>query len=103
MAISAAPVGVGALKSLTKSLIVKSISCPTADIMGVLASYIARATISSLKAHKSSIDPPPLPTINTSKLYWSALIICLTISGAASSPCTRAGKSIVSVMGIFFL
>jgi len=66
-AISAAPVGVGALKSATKSDIVKSISCPTAEITGISKSYIALATISSLKHHKSSIDPPPRPTIKTSK------------------------------------
>ena len=31
---SAAADGVGALKSLTKSMIVKSVSCPTAEIIG---------------------------------------------------------------------
>ncbi len=35
---SAAPVGVGARKSATKSAMVKSISCPTALIIGVLHS-----------------------------------------------------------------
>ena len=50
---SAAPVGVGARRSATKSAIVKSISCPTALITGVLHSYIALATISSLNGHKS--------------------------------------------------
>lgn len=64
---SAAPVGVGALRSATKSAIVKSTSCPTALITGILQSNIARATTSSLKGHRSSIEPPPLPTINTSK------------------------------------
>ena len=64
---SAAPVGVGARKSATKSQIVKSISCPTAEITGVSKLNIARATISSLKHHKSSIDPPPRPIIKTSK------------------------------------
>ena len=67
-AISAAPVGVGALRSATKSAIVKSISCPTALITGIGHSYMALATISSLNAHKSSIEPPPLPTIKTSRL-----------------------------------
>ena len=65
-AISAAPVGVGARRSATKSAIVKSISCPTALIVGILQLYIARATFSSLNGHKSSIEPPPLPTINIS-------------------------------------
>jgi hypothetical protein len=32
---SAAAEGVGALKSATKSAIVKSVSCPTADIIGI--------------------------------------------------------------------
>ena len=32
---SAAAEGVGALKSAAKSAIVKSVSCPTADIMGI--------------------------------------------------------------------
>jgi YD repeat-containing protein len=63
-AICAAPVGVGALASATKSDIVKSTSCPTALITGILQAYISRATISSLNGHKSSILPPPLPTIN---------------------------------------
>ena len=67
-AISAAPVGVGARRSATKSAIVKSTSCPTALIVGIEQLYIALATISSLNAHKSSIDPPPRPTINTSRL-----------------------------------
>jgi len=68
---SAAPVGVGALKSATKSAMVKSVSCPTADITGIFDEKIARATISSLNAHNSSIDPPPRPIINTSALFNS--------------------------------
>ena len=32
---SAAAEGVGALKSATKSAIVKSVSCPTAEIIGI--------------------------------------------------------------------
>lgn len=65
-AISAAADGVAARTSATKSAIVKSISCPTAEITGISDSYIARATISSLKAQRSSIDPPPRPTIKQS-------------------------------------
>ena len=38
----------------------------TAEIMGVLHSKIALATFSSLNAQRSSIDPPPRPTIITS-------------------------------------
>jgi hypothetical protein len=40
----------------TKSLIVKSVSCPTADIIGMAEAKIARATISSLNAHNSNAD-----------------------------------------------
>ena len=63
---SAAADGVGALKSATKSAIVKSVSCPTADIIGISELYILCATISSLNGHKSSKEPPPLAKINTS-------------------------------------
>ena len=64
---SAAAVGVGARISATKSAIVKSISWPTALITGILELYISLATISSLNGHKSSILPPPRPTIRVSK------------------------------------
>ena len=87
VAIKAAPVGVGALLSATKSLIVKSISCPTPLIIGILLLYIALATISSLNAHKSSIEPPPRPRMIvsiSSKVFASSII--LTIFGAASAP-----------------
>ena len=55
---SAAADGVGALKSATKSAIVKSVSCPTPEIIGIFELYIALATTSSLNGHKSSRDPP---------------------------------------------
>ena len=59
-------VGVGARKSATKSAIVKSVSWPTAEINNRISLLkIALATISSLKAHNSSIEPPR-PTISTS-------------------------------------
>ncbi len=58
--------GVGALRSATKSAMVKSTSCPTAEITGIFESNIALATHSSLNAQRSSSDPPPLPTISTS-------------------------------------
>ena len=64
---SAAAVGVGALLSATKSEMVKSISWPTALITGISHAYISRATISSLNDHRSSMLPPPRPTINVSK------------------------------------
>ena len=87
VAATAAPVGVGALKSATKSLIVKSISCPTPLIIGILLFYIALATISSLNGHKSSIAPPPRPKIIvsiSSKVF--AYSIIRTIFLLANSP-----------------
>ncbi|MBF5050946.1 hypothetical protein CLAVI_000568 [Candidatus Clavichlamydia salmonicola] len=48
------------------SAIEKSVSCPTAEIIGILLSKMAAATISSLKAAKSSTLPPPRPTMITS-------------------------------------
>lgn len=56
---SAAALGVGALKSETKSQIVKSVSCPTADTIGIFEANIARASLSSLNPNKSSNEPPP--------------------------------------------
>jgi len=90
---SAAAEGVGARRSATKSAIVKSISCPTAEITGTREAWIARATDSSLKHHKSSMLPPPRPTMMTSGGSGSALSSsrAATISGAASAPWTRAG------------
>ena len=64
--ISAAADGVGARRSATKSAIVTSVSCPTAEIVGTGQPAIARATTSSLNAQRSSIDPPPRPTMTTS-------------------------------------
>ena len=64
-----------------------SVSCPTAEITGIFESYILLATISSLKAHNSSKDPPPLPTIRISisgKLFAS--LILSDISLGASGP-----------------
>ena len=45
---------------------VKSISWPTAETIGTLELWIARATISSLNAQISSKVPPPLVTMITS-------------------------------------
>ena len=58
-AISAAAVGVGARRSEAKSIRVMSVSWPTAEISGIMLSAAARTTISSLKAHRSSMEPPP--------------------------------------------
>ena len=40
---------------------VTSVSWPTAEMTGTGDAAMARATISSLNAHRSSIDPPPRP------------------------------------------
>ena len=71
-AISAAAVGVGALRSAAKSISVVSVSCPTADITGIELSATARTTTSSLKHQRSSRLPPPRATISKSG-RWSAL------------------------------
>gem|GEM_PF-4343649 len=48
----------------------------------------------SLKVHKSSALPPPLPTINTSNFLLNlfAIFIFVMISSVAPSPCTRVGN-----------
>ena len=54
---------------------------------GISDSKIAFATISSLKAQRSSNDPPPLPHIIVSQSPFSfTSLIALAISSAAPSP-----------------
>ena len=65
-AISAAAVGVGARRSAAKSMSVKSVSWPTAEMSGIAEAAAARTTISSLKLHRSSRLPPPRATIRRS-------------------------------------
>ena len=65
---SAAAEGVDARTSATKSVMVKSVSWPTPEITGISESAMARATISSLKAHKSSSEPPPRANQHVHKL-----------------------------------
>ena len=65
----------GDLTSATKSHIVKSISCPTPDIVGIGKAEISRARSSLLKHHKSSIEPPPLASITVST--WFPLLFSL--------------------------
>jgi len=90
--ISAAADGVGARTSATKSAIVKSVSCPTAEMVGIFDSARARATSSSLNGQRSSRLPPPRATMSTSKPRTRLMArIPRTMSGTASGPCTRAG------------
>ena len=63
---SAAAEGVGARTSAAKSAIVKSISWPMPLTTGIGEAAMARANLSSLKAHRSSREPPPRARISTS-------------------------------------
>jgi hypothetical protein len=53
---------------------VKSISCPTPEIVGIGNTAICLARSSLLKHHKSSIDPPPLEITTTSICYLDYFI-----------------------------
>ena len=64
------------------------------------ASAAARTTISSLKLHRSSSEPPPRATISTSGLGTGSLAvsalkprIAAATSAAEVSPCTRTGQT----------
>ena len=97
---SAASDGVEALKSDTKSRIVKSVSCPIADITGISNLKMILANSSLLKQFKSSKEPPPLAIIIISilfdLLYFTYLCIALIILLCASIPCTEVGLTIKS-------
>ena len=97
---SAAAVGVGARRSEAKSISVVSVSWPTAEIRGIALAAAARTTISSLKAIRSSSEPPPRATMirsgrGTGPPGASALkpAIAAAIWAAACSPCTATGHS----------
>ena len=91
---SAAADGVGALRSATKSAIVTSVSCPTAEITGIFDAAIARATASSLNAQRSSSEPPPRATTITSRSPRRLSVPSASaISLAAVSPWTRTGHT----------
>ena len=71
---------------------VKSISCPTPLTMGIDARCIARATTSSLKAQRSSSDPPPRVRMSTSHSGRpQARSIIRAIASAAPAPWTGTG------------
>ena len=82
---SAAAVGVAARMSAAKSAMVKSVSWPTPEITGMLQPAIARATTSSLKLHRSSIEPPPRHTSST-----STSARCEAVAMASAMFCGRA-------------
>ena len=64
---TAAAEGVGALRSDTKSAMVVSVSCPIELMIGVEHLCISLARSSSLNAHRSSSEPPPLAMMMTSQ------------------------------------
>ncbi len=99
--ISAAAVGVGARRSAAWSISVQSVSWPTAETSGIMLPAAARTTISSLKPHRSSSEPPPRATMMTSGRgifppSGSALkpSMARATSAAQVSPCTRTGHTI---------
>ena len=103
LAITAAPVGVGALRSDTKSQIVKSASWPTPDITGIVLSKIHLANSSSLKQDKSSIEPPPRAMIIQSHVASAFALFSAAIKDfGASAPCTNAGYKTTSAKGYLF-
>src|SRR3989475_1931693 len=95
---SAAALGVAARTSATKSAIVTSTSWPTADTTGTGKRTMARATRSSLNAHRSSTDPPPRARIATSTRP-ARRSSALAIETGAPSPWTRHGLTRTSASG----
>ena len=88
----AAAVGVGARRSAAKSAMVTSVSCPTPTTTGRAEARIARATASSLKDHRSSIEPPPRTSSRTSHSLRALAIASISaMRAAAPSPCTGTG------------
>ena len=89
---TAAAEGVGARTSAAKSAIVKSTSCPIPEMIGIGQATMARAKPSSLKAHRSSSEPPPRARIKTShSARRPASPIAAMISLAACAPWTGTG------------
>ncbi len=81
-----------ALRSATKSAIVTSVSWPMPATTGRAQRAKARATRSSLNAHRSSSEPPPRASISTShSARAEARSSAATMAGAAAAPCTGAG------------
>ncbi len=98
--ISAAAEGVAARTSAAKSAIVKSVSCPTPETTGALEATIARATASSLKAARSSSEPPPRASRMTSGwLYRLTARRAATMPAGASAPWTGVGARTTSASG----
>src|SRR3990170_3600493 len=97
---SAAALGVGARTSAAIPAIVTSVSWPTAATTGTREAAIARASPSSLNAHRSSEDPPPRTRriTSTPPRSLSLLIPAARLAGAAS-PCTTAAERTTRATG----
>ena len=98
---SAAADGVAARTSATRSQIVTSTSCPTAEIVGIGHDARARATRSSLNAQRSSRAPPPRPMIRTSaSFHRQTRSMAATSDSGAPSPCTLAATITISTSAL---
>ena len=99
----AACVGVAARTSATSSAIVVSVSWPMAATTGTGHLRMASASARSLKAQRSSADPPPRVMITASMpralCCRDSAISFDRSSAAAPSPCTRASMSATSTAG----
>ncbi len=87
-------------RSEAKSISVVSVSWPTAEIRGISEAAAARTTTSSLKAHKSSKEPPPRATISKSGRGTAPPrgrplkpSMAAAICSAAPSPCTATATA----------
>ena len=93
--IPAFPRRVGIVTSLAaaaKSASVTSVSWPMPATTGIGEAAIARTTTASLKAHRSSIEPPPRQTIRVSTSARApARAIASARACGASPPCTGLG------------
>ncbi len=84
---------------------VTSTSWPTPLTTGTGQATIARATLSSLKDHRSSSEPPPRTSKMTSQIKspldtcLPIRLIALQIAGAASLPCTGTGNNLTGIEG----
>ena len=67
---------------------------------GTGAAATARATRSLLNVHRSSLEPPPRPTMTTSSPAMRPIARnAAQISASAPSPCTRVGTTSSSATG----
>ena len=97
---SAAWDGVAARRSAARSVSVTSISWPTAEIVGMRQAATARTTFSSLKADRSSREPPPRATMTTSAApRRENASTARAISSGADAPWTATGQTVTCAFG----